>query len=153
MKKDKKGSSYIGYALICVILGGILIGVGYFINNDMSKNNKELVDVVAKVASYEDVGDNKVNVICKYGYDGNEYNYVCHKGKKDEIMKLFKIGAEEKIKVNQSTPGRITILDLRFVIFALYTIGLVFLLIAMLYMISEIVRLVKRNKYYNENVI
>lgn len=151
MKKDKKGSSYVGFALICIILGSILISVGHFIKNDLSKTGNELIDITAKVSSYEQIEDGKVNVICKYGYEGNEYNYVCHTEKKEDAMNLYKIGTEKTIKINKSNPGRITILDLSFVIVAIYSIGFIFFFIAIFYMICEIVRLVKRNRIFNEN--
>ena len=144
MKKGKKDSSYIGFALVCIILGAILISVGSFLKNDLGKGNNELIDITAKVASYEQIEDGKVNVICKYGYEGNEYNYVCHTDKKDEAMKNYKIGMEQTIKVNKSNPGRITVLDLSLVILAIYSIGLIFLLIAILYLISEVIRLCKK---------
>ena len=150
MKKNKKGSSYVGFALICVILGGILISVGSFIKHDLKKSDNELIEVTAKIVSYEDIDDGKVNVICKYGYDGNEYNYVCHTDKKDDAMNKYKIGTEKIVKINKSNPGKITILDLTYVILAIYTIGLLFFIIAIFYMIAEIVRLAKRNKILNE---
>lgn len=153
MNKNKKGSSYIGFALICIILGSILISVGHFIKHDLTKSDNEFVDVTAKIASYETTKDGKVNVICKYGYEGNEYNYVCHTAKgEDEAKSAYKIGTEKTIKINKSNPGRITILDLSIVILAVYSIGLLFFLIAIIYMISEIVRLAKRNKVFNEDL-
>jgi len=151
MKKGKKGSSYVGFALICIILGAILLSVGSFIKNDLTKNT-ELVDATVKIASYEQVDGDKVNVICKYGFEGNEYNYVCHTANKDEAKEKYKIGTEETIKIDKSNPGKITILDFRFVIIAIYTIGFIFFFIAIIYMISEIVRLAKRNKVFNEGL-
>ena len=43
-------------------------------------------------------------------------------------------------------------LDLNYVILAIYTIGLIFFIIAILYMINEIIRLAKRNKVFNEQL-
>ena len=153
MEKGKKGSSsYVGYALICIMLGSILISVGHFIKHDLKKIDTELIDVTSVVSGYENTDNDKVNVICKYGYDNNEYNYVCHTAKKEDAMSLYKIGSEKTIKINKSNPGRITILDLSYVILAIYTIGLIFLIIAILYMINEIMRLIKRNKIFKEGL-
>lgn len=146
MEKNKKGSSYIGYALILIIIGAILISVGNFINNDLNKINGDYVDLTAKVASYEKIDDNKVNVICKYGYDNNEYNYICHSASKDDAMSKYPVGSEEKIKISKSNPGRITIINLQQIIFIINTIGLIFLLIAIIYLIKEIIRLKNKNK-------
>ena len=105
MEKNKKGSSssYVGFALICIILGAILITVGNFIKHDLNKIDNDLVDVTAKVSSYEQTDGDKVNVICKYGFDNNEYNYVCHTVKKEDAVSKYKIGTEEHIKINKTT--------------------------------------------------
>ena len=152
MKKGKKGSSYIGFALICIILGSILISVGHFIKHDLSKGNNELLDVTAKVATHEDTTDGKVKVTCKYGVDGNEYSYVCFTGKKEDANANYKIGSERTIKVNKKEPGHVTILDVNYVIIAIYTIGLIFFFIAIIYMICEIVRLAKGHKVFNNDL-
>ena len=152
MEKNKKDSSYIGFALICIILGSILLTVGHFIKNDLTKADGDLVDATVKIASYEE-NNGKINVVCKYGYEGNEYNYVCHSASsKEEAEEKYKIGTEETIKINKANPGKVTILDLRFVIVAIYTIGFIFFFIAILYMINEIIRLAKRNKIFNEEL-
>ena len=123
MEKNKKSTSYVGFALICIILGSILISVGHFIKHDLKKVDNELIDITAKISSYEQAKGDKVNVVCKYGYEGNEYNYVCHTVNKNDAENLYPLGKEETIKINKSNPGRITILDLTYVILAIYTIG------------------------------
>ena len=142
--KNKKGSSYIGFALICVMLGSILISVGHFLKHDLK--SVDLVEVTSRVVDYVDAGDDKVKVMCKFGYDGNEYNYICYTLKKEEAMSKYKIGDEFTIKINKNSPGRVTIFDIRYVIVSLYTIGLIFLIIANIYLIGEIIRIVKKNK-------
>lgn len=150
MEKSKKGSSYVGFAIISIILGAILISIGSFIKNNLNKADSELIEVTAKISSYEQADGDKINVICKYGFEGNEYTYICHTAKKDEANSKYKIGTEKTIKINKSEPGRITILDLTYVIMAIYTIGLIFFFLAIIYMISEIVRLAKRSKMFND---
>ena len=152
MKKDKKDTSYIGFVIICIILGSILISVGHFIKHDLKKVDTNLIDLKAVVSHYEKADGDKVNVICKYGYEGNEYNYVCQTVTKEEANEKYKIGSERIIKVNAENPGRITILDLNYVIIAVYSIGLIFLILAILYMISEVIRLAKRNKVFNDQL-
>ena len=84
MEKNSKGSSYVGFALICIILGSILITIGSFIKHDIKSNSNDFIEITAKVISYDQLNGDKVNVICKYGYDKSEYNYVCHTAKKEE---------------------------------------------------------------------
>ena len=146
MEKNKKSSSYIGYVLILIILGSILISIGNFIIRDLNKFDSDYVDIVSKVSSYENIDNNKVNVICKYGYENNEYNYICHSANKDEAASKYPIGTEEKIKINKNNPGRITIMNLEQIILVINTIGLIFLLIAIIYMFKEIGRLRRKLK-------
>ena len=72
MEKNNRVSSYVGFAIISIIIGSILLTVGSYIKNDLTKADENLVDATVKVSSYEDIEDGKVNVICKYGYGGND---------------------------------------------------------------------------------
>ena len=146
MEKEKKGNSYVGYALILIILGSILISVGNFITKDLNKLDGDYIDIVAKISSYEKLNEDKVNVVCKYGYDGNEYNYICHTANKNDATSKYPLGTEEKIKINKNNPGRITILNLEQIVLLINTIGLIFLLISIIYMIKEVLRLRKKIK-------
>lgn len=146
MEKNKKGSSYVGYALILIILGSILISIGNFITHDLNKLDSDYIDIISKVASYEKLDEEKVNIICKYGYQNNEYNYICHTANKNDAMSKYPIGMEETIKINKSNPGKITIFNLNQIVLVINTIGLIFLLISIIYMVKEVIRLSKKNK-------
>lgn len=137
--KNKK-SYNVKNAIVLTIIGAIILVSGYILKNVVLSDN--LVDVTAKVVSYGNADNGKINVMCKYYYKSSDYTYICHTINESEKSN-YPVDSEENIKVNKDDPSKIVLTNLNIIYILLNAVGLLFLVLAIVSLLKEIIRIAK----------
>lgn len=140
MKENKK-SSNVKSAIFLTFLGAVLLITGYIFSEKIMNDN--LIEVTAKVVSYNNGKNGKLNVMCKYIYQNSDYTFICHTINQGENDK-YPIDTQEKVKINKSDPGKIAPNNMIYIYYIIKTIGLLFLILAIFYLIKDIIRRLKK---------
>ena len=140
MKENKK-SSNVKSAIFLTFLGAILLVTGYIFSEKIMNDN--LTEVTSKIVSYNNGENGKLNVMCKYVYQNSDYTFICHSIEQNEKEK-YPLDTEETIKINKNDPGKIAPNNMIYIYYVIKTVGLLFLILAIFYLIKDIIRRLKK---------